>query len=224
MNFMTTKLVSFFAIAAIAVISFSCTKDKLAPSYAEIEICFETEILPIFVSNCAMASGCHNSTDKEDGYDLTRYSGIMTGISTYNSSGSKHIKYIKKTDSDRIPEPPYDLVPTASIALIEAWINKGAPNTIDCTVTACDTLANISLATTMQSIINTNCLGCHGSGSGGDYNYSTYAGKGSIDDGSFMGFILHQSPYVAMPLNSGQLSTCDIQNIQTWINEGAANN
>ncbi|MFY8185634.1 MAG: hypothetical protein ACOVLD_06160, partial [Bacteroidia bacterium] len=52
----------------------TCTKDVYVPN-----TCFKEDILPIFVSNCTM-SGCHNSIDKKEGYDLSNYDGIMTGV------------------------------------------------------------------------------------------------------------------------------------------------
>lgn len=203
----------------------ACTKDKLAPTYAQVGICFETEILPIFISNCA-TTGCHNATDKVDGYDLTHYDGIMTGISAYSPTNSKHVKYMEKTDNDRMPVPPMDPVSATSIALIKEWINKGAPNTVDCVVSTCDSVSNVSFSTTVLPIINTNCLGCHNSSSpGGGYDYSNYSGiKSSAANGSLLGSIKHQSPYVAMPLSAGKMSDCNIKQIETWINEGAANN
>ena len=33
-------------------------------------VCFEEAVLPIFQANCAL-SGCHNPTDRQEGYDLT---------------------------------------------------------------------------------------------------------------------------------------------------------
>ena len=213
-------IISLFALTLLVITS--CA-DKLPPGYEQIGICFETEILPIFVSNCAM-SGCHNSTDKADGYDLTNYDGIMTGITAFNASDSKHIQYMERTDDERMPVPPQAPVDAASIALIKAWINKGAPNTVDCQANNCDSISNVSYSNTVLPIINANCLGCHGANGGGGHNYSTYGGiKASADNGSLLGSINHQSPYAPMPVN-GKLSNCDIKKIEVWINEGAAQN
>ena len=50
-----------------------CTWDKVEP-----DVCFESEVLPIFVTYCS-TPGCHNSIDREEDYDLTSYAGIMQG-------------------------------------------------------------------------------------------------------------------------------------------------
>ncbi|MFB0945535.1 MAG: hypothetical protein ACI9V1_000967 [Spirosomataceae bacterium] len=45
-------------------------------STATGDVCFDTQILPMIVSNCAQ-SGCHDSKSKRDGYDLTAYDKII---------------------------------------------------------------------------------------------------------------------------------------------------
>ena len=65
----------FFAVLIVFTFSLStCTSDLYNP-----DICFQENVLPIFVSKCSMA-GCHNSSNHEAHYDLTNYDGIMKGI------------------------------------------------------------------------------------------------------------------------------------------------
>jgi len=215
----------FLALGLISITIFSCTQDKLDPSFEEIGICFETEILPIFVSNCT-TSGCHNTIDREDGYDLTYYGGIMSGIKPYNTGKSKHLEYMKERGDGQMPPLPSEPVSDENMALIEEWINKGAPNTSNCENGSCDSLSNISYAFDIKPIMETYCNGCHnGSSGGGGYDLTTYSGvKFSVNDGSLLGSVRFDSGYEPMPLNSGKISSCRIKTIETWIAEGAPDN
>jgi hypothetical protein len=210
---------------AIAIVP-SCTFDKLPVDFADVGICFETEILPIFVSNCT-GSGCHNSIDKEEGYDLTDYNGIMKGITPFNANGSEHMKSILDTNPDDImPPPPASPLSATQISLLTEWINKGAPNTSNCETGTCDSLVNISFATEVTPIIQTNCAGggCHDATAAGGYDYTSYSGvKSSVDNNRITGTINHQSGFSVMP-PSYQISTCDVKTIELWISEGALDN
>ncbi len=96
---------AILALSLVLILPQSCTFDKLPADYATIGICFETEILPIFVSNCT-GSGCHNEIDREEDYDLTNYDGIMKGITPFDANGSEHIKSILDSDPDDVMPPP----------------------------------------------------------------------------------------------------------------------
>ncbi len=57
-------------------------------------ICFERDILPIFLSNCAM-SGCHDAQSREGGYVLTSYETITAkGIVPYQPNKSEIYKVL----------------------------------------------------------------------------------------------------------------------------------
>jgi hypothetical protein len=86
-------------------------------------VCFNTQILPLFVSNCTMTA-CHNTISRADGYQFTDYAGIKPGI-----NNNKILKTIKATDpGDRMP--PAGPLPAAQIQLIEKWIAQGATEKI----------------------------------------------------------------------------------------------
>jgi len=220
------KFVILFVVVLFAsVLPQSCTFDSL-PS-EDVSVCFETEILPLFISNCS-GQGCHNSIDKEDGYDLTTYEGIMTGIKAFDVNGSKLMESILDTDPDKImPPPPASPLTSAQIAKISEWINEGAAKTAGCQAVACDSISNMSFATDIFPIVQTNCAGggCHDAGtSAGGYNLTNYSGvKNSVDNVRMLGTIKHQSGFSVMPPSS-QLTDCDIQRIETWITEGALDN
>ncbi len=224
------KKLHVIAISSLMIFSLwliqSCTFDKLPADYATVGICFETEILPIFITNCT-GSGCHNSIDKEDGYDLTSYDKIINDIVPYDATKGHIMESIRDSDPDDVmPPPPASPLSAAQITLLEEWINKGAPNTINCQTASCDSVANVSFASEVMPIIQTNCAGggCHDAGTAaGGYNYSDYAGVKLSVGNRFIKSINHDASVPVMP-PSYQIGACDITKLTTWINEGALDN
>ena len=86
----------------------------------------------------------------------------------------------------------------------------------------CD-LSDVTYADQVSSIINSSCAtsGCHvagGTGSGDFTNFDEL--KSKVDNGSFENRVLVEK---TMPPSS-QLSDCDLQILQTWLDNGALNN
>jgi cytochrome c5 len=75
-------------------------------------------------------------------------------------------------------------------------------------------------------LLNSKCNSCHsGSSPSAGIILSSYAEVIKyVNNGSLMGSIKHASGYSAMPKNSTKMSTCEIQKIQNWIDNGALNN
>ncbi len=70
------------------------------------QVCFNTQILPLIVSNCA-TSGCHDAKSREDGYELTSYKTITSkGINISKPLSSKLYQVMIDTGKDRMPPPP----------------------------------------------------------------------------------------------------------------------
>ena len=190
------------------------------------EICFNTQILPIFISSCAL-SGCHDAKSKAEGYNLTSYDGIVKkGISKGNANKSEIYKVISTTGHDRMPPAPLAALSSDKIKLIADWINKGATNTTCQAVsgTLADTV-KISYATHLKPILEYNCVGCHSSASAsGNVKLDSYANvKVNADNGKLYGSIAQLSGYVAMPVGS-KLSDCQIKAFKLWIDQGKLNN
>lgn len=186
---------------------------------------FQQQILPIFVSNCAM-SGCHDNASHQDGITLTSYQGIMSGgIRANNPSNSKIYRVITTTDpNDRMPQRPRNPLTQDQINAINKWIMQGAKNN-SCINAICDT-ANVTYSISIKPIITNKCQGCHSSSNaGGGYDLSIYAGvKARINDGKLWGAVNHVAGYSAMPKNGAQLSTCELAKIKKWMDAGAPNN
>jgi len=186
---------------------------------------FQQQVLPIFISNCAM-SGCHDNASRQDGITLTSYQGIISGgIRANNPGNSKVYRVITTTDpDDRMPRPPKNPLSQEQIDLIKKWIMQGAKNN-SCVNASCDT-ANVTYSSSIKQIISNKCQGCHSSSNpAGSYDFSTYAGiKARVNDGKLWGAVNHVSGYSPMPKNGNKLSTCELAKIKKWIDAGAPNN
>ena len=184
-------------------------------------VCFESSVLPIFVSSCAIA-GCHDAITQEEEFVLNSYANIVReGIVPGNARESKLYKVLFATGEDQMP--PNAPLSKAQKDSIAAWINQGAKNTTDCNC-FCDP-AKFTYAETIQPLLTNNCVGCHKTSSaGGGVDLSSYAlVKTQADNGMLMGTITHASGYLPMP-QGGKLSDCEIGQIENWINGGAQNN
>ncbi len=188
------------------------------------EICFETEILPIFVSNCA-SSGCHDSNTQADGLDLSNYEGIMKEVKPGKPFDSKIVEVLLTNDPDeRMPPPPSSPLPQSSIDLIVKWIEKGAANTTQCGGGDCAT-ENMSFSADIQPILASNCVSCHnGPGGNGGVNLATYQGvKTAVDTRGLLATIKHDAGVYNMPPGA-KMPDCNVKKIEEWIAQGMANN
>lgn len=184
-------------------------------------VCFESSVLPIFVSSCAI-TGCHDATTHEEGFVLDSYTNILRkGIVPGDAGESKLYEVLFKTGEDQMPpDAPLSKAQKDSIA---AWINQGARNTIDCNC-YCDP-DMYSYAAIIEPLVKTNCVGCHKPlSAGGGIDLSTYSlVKAQADNGKLVGSITHASGFVPMP-QGGKLSDCEITQLQKWVEGGAPNN
>lgn len=187
-------------------------------------VCFESEILPLFQSNCAK-SGCHDAATHTEDLILDSYANIIRkDIIPGKADNSKLYRVLFETGKDKMPPAPNADLTAAQKALIGKWINEGAKNTTNCNNT-CDSNqfkygANISI------IINSYCTGCHsGTAASGNIDLSTYNNvKIQAANGRLVGAVTHAAGYSAMPKNANKLSDCQITQIKKWVEAGALNN
>jgi hypothetical protein len=185
------------------------------------KICFESNVLPIFLSSCAKG-GCHDAVSREEGYVLDSYTSIIRkGLSPGNANGSKIYKVLFASGEDLMP--PGAPLTQAQKDSIAAWINQGAKNTVNCNC-SCDP-AKFTYSAIILPILSNNCVGCHNAGSlGGNINLSTYASvKTQVTNGKLVGSITHSTGFSAMPVG-GKLQDCQITQIKSWIAAGTLNN
>lgn len=189
-------------------------------------IYFQNDVLPIIISNCAQ-SGCHDAASAKDGIVLDNYDNIMRtgGIIKGNAWSSEIYEVLVETDpEDVMPPAPKSKLAAEQIALIAGWINAGAINN-SCNETNCDT-TNVKYSTHVDVIIANNCRGCHsGTAPSGNISLVNFTQvKASVDNGSLLGTIKHQTGFVAMPYRANKMNDCDIRKIELWVNSGAQNN
>lgn len=225
----------FLTFVSITLI-FSCKHEPIIPDNTgngnnggggNSGICFESQILPILSSNCAMPS-CHNAQSAQDDIVLESYATLMASniVTPNDPSDSKLIKFITINDPDKImPPPPKPVLTAAQIALINQWITEGALNTVNCGV-ACD--ENIfTFSGAVSPIMNNYCKGCHTTPNGsGGINLDTYNGVklAAQTNNKLLGSINHLTGYSTMPKNQNKLSDCQILQIQKWYDNGMLNN
>ncbi|MEO6303352.1 MAG: hypothetical protein ABIP51_09265 [Bacteroidia bacterium] len=209
------KIIPGLGLSIILLIT-ACTKDVVGP-----DACFKEKVLPIFISNCTM-SGCHNSTSKVAGFDLSNYEGIMKGIVAKHPMRSELFSVIKGKNPS-MPQNPYPKLSSKDVNIIKLWINMGARNTSNCS--SCDSV-NFKYDARIKNIMQLWCVGCHNaSNSSAGVDLSSYSGVvSSISNNRLLGSIQHLPGYVPMPQNSGQIQKCEIDAIQNWINSGFPNN
>lgn len=189
---------------------------------------FETDVLPILVSNCAK-SGCHDVTSHQEDVVLNNYSNVMqTGdVSPFSLGSSDLYEAITETDpEDRMPPPPNTPLTQAQIQIIAKWINQGAQDLhCDPNYGACDT-SNVRFSQTVLPVISTYCKGCHsGASPSGNINLETYDGiKTVAQNGKLYGVISWSSGFSKMPQGGNKLDACTISKFKAWIDAGALNN
>ncbi|KAA3624093.1 MAG: hypothetical protein DWQ02_23530 [Bacteroidetes bacterium] len=188
---------------------------------------FEYEVLPLLISNCAV-SGCHNAAGQQGGVILDSYQNLIntTDFEPYDLEGTDIYEVITEDGDDIMPPAPGNPLTSEQITLIATWILQGGQD-LECDWEGeeCD-LTNVGYADVITPIISTYCLGCHsGANPGGGYDLSTHAGVQEVAlSGQLFGAVNWDAGYVAMPQGGNQLSACEIDQIESWIEAGALNN
>ena len=188
------------------------------------EVCFQTDVLPLFQSNCAKA-GCHDAASHKGDYIFDSYANIIKkDIRPGNATNSKVYEVLFETGNDKMPPPPNTDLTAQQKALIGRWINEGAKNTINCN-TNCDS-TQFKYGANVSVILSAYCLGCHsGAAPSAGIDLSTWAGVNLVAvSGRLVGAVTHAPGYAAMPNGNNKLSDCQIAQIRRWVTAGALNN
>src|SRR5450759_1592531 len=91
------------------------------------EVCFTSDILPIFTANCAM-TGCHDGGGRESHFALNNYADIIREITPGNPDASRGYQtIIAKTGQNRMP--PNQPLSLTNRTIIRLWIEQGAAET-----------------------------------------------------------------------------------------------
>jgi len=223
------NLISLLVFSGILTTLFSCVHEPFTPVTPIVSnskcdsdtVYFQNDILPLFLSSCAM-SQCHDKTSHKEGVILTDYTTVISsGIINKNDPYSSDL-YEKISDNgkNRMPPLPYPALTNAQINSIVKWMSQGAKNN-QCN--ACDT-SDIKFSTAVSLIIYNNCKGCHsGSTPSKNIKLESYSDiRALVDDGRLLNVINGQN-YQQMP-PSGKMEQCKIATITKWVNAGAQNN
>jgi mono/diheme cytochrome c family protein len=200
------------------------------------EVCFTSEVLPIFQSNCAI-SGCHGGGSGGGDLVLSDYNSIMQAITPGDAKKSKAYQaIIAKWINAMPPDKP---LPLEARNIIRIWIEQGAGNTtcidtINTDPPIVDTLACFSRD--ILPILSSSCAitDCHDAITHqGDYNLSSYSllmaselvKPGNPTGSKFYTVLLASAGGDRMPQAPKlPLSNDQIKLIYKWIKEGATNN
>ncbi len=223
---------SLLIFGGILLLYASCKHDMIEATVSQTpvpivnptsdSVCFTAEVLPLFQSYCG-SKGCHGSGSAEEGVSLETYFNIMKGISPSNPNNSKYFREITK---GAMPPKNSPQLSSAQVAVLQKWITQGAKNT-SC-VSACDT-SKYTYTNAVQSLLATNCNGCHGTmpGSGGVYLGTLTAAQNYIKANKtlFLNAINHSATLPAaqrMP-PAAKMSDCQVQQLTKWINANMPN-
>lgn len=188
---------------------------------------FQQDILPLLASSCAMPD-CHDVASHEDGIILDSYANILFGdddnLVVPGSLGASELyEVITEDDPDKImPPPPATPLSSDQISTIATWIQQGALNN---SCSSCDT-SQFTYSAIIAPIMQNNCTACHG-GSAPDagLDLTTHAGVSSA--ASYLQLterVSHAPGFDPMPPTGDGLSTCQVTQIENWINAGMPNN
>lgn len=194
-------------------------------------ICFESEILPLFQSNCAK-SNCHDATTHADGYILNSYDNLFKkegklvrdNIRPGSPENSKLYEVLFETGNDKMPPPGNTDLTANQKNLIATWIREGAKNTTNCN-TSCDS-SQFKYAANIKPILENYCTGCHsGSSPASGIDLTTYTNvKPVATSGLLYGVVAHLPGFNPMPKGTlTNIPACEIAQIRKWVQAGANN-
>jgi mono/diheme cytochrome c family protein len=199
------------------------TDPTLTESCDEDTVYFVNDVFPVLINNCT-TSNCHDAVSPKEGVNLTSYNSIISTseVRTGSHTQSKLYKVLVDDGEDRMP--PSAALSSSDISAIATWIDQGAKNNQCTESTECNSV-NVSFSSTVLSITQSNCAGCHNAATpSGNITLSNYTNISTVaTSGQLLGAIKRQSGYQPMP-PSYSLTPCQIEQIESWINGGKFNN
>lgn len=184
-------------------------------------ICFESQIEPLLVFNCAN-SGCHDAASATSGVVTESYSTIRAQVTPNNLDNSPLYNAIKSGFHQGVQ------LDNEQLTLVQNWILQGAPNTTDCSgVTAfvCDT-TSFTYNRDVRIILDKECVSCHNiTTSTSNIRLDSYEEVKKVgESGALVGVIDWLPGWRTMPQNRAQLPDCERAVIRKWVEDGMPNN
>lgn len=202
-----------FLAGTLTSVFLSCKHDPQGVDQIET-ICFETQILPIFLTSCALPN-CHDTPGEESAYVFTDYSGIMEAVTPGAPQKSPAYTALIARSSEEGIMPPNKPLSEQNRNKIRVWILQGAQN-LNCSET-CDTISVMTFADNVWPIVETYCVACHsGTNPDGGLLLTDYCKIVQLSTSGMMPGVLRDGLYPIMP-PTGPLPECQIRQIELWF-------
>lgn len=226
----TSNMTKYILLATLAVLLTYNTACQHQPYVLPVSqrtgdpsLCFERDIQPIFVSQCAK-SGCHDAITHKKGYTLDNYDNIVKkGIVPGNAAASKIYMSVTGSTEEMMPA---DAAPLSDnqVALLKKWIDGGAIKDNNCSL-PCDS-NSYAYNSAIQPLLNQYCTGCHsGANPQGNLLLVSYGNvKYAVESKNLIKCINYIDGYSGMPKGGLHLSQCEIRQIEKWVDAGMPNN
>jgi len=200
----------------ISSVFLSC-KHETEDIYLTDSICFESQVLPIFQTSCAL-SGCHNSQGESD-YIFTDYQHIMEAVTPGDPMNSIAYTSLISTSGEEGIMPPDQPLSEQNRTLIRVWIEQGALNESCVPLVECDTVSVMTYPEHIGPIIELNCVSCHsGTSPSGGIPLTDYCEVAIQSANGKLAGVLRNGTYPLMPPSpAGPLPECQIRQVELWI-------
>jgi hypothetical protein len=218
----------------------SCTHETFDLSQMDT-VCFESQIFPLIQNSCGTA-GCHNGISGVEGFSAVSYESILQAVKPGDPKGSRLYDVITNIWGENFM-PPDNPLPLEDRNLILVWIEQGALKTTCQSDTANGNppppsvvIDTICFVQDILPVFVSGCAtsGCHDAVSHSEgYNLTSYTsimnhseGIVPFSPGSSKIFeaITENEPDDRMPPPpQAPLTATQIDNIRTWILDGALN-
>jgi hypothetical protein len=222
-----TKVFFSIAIGALILTSISCEHQPYVLPASERKgdptLCFERDILPIFIAQCA-TNGCHDAGSHKKGYILDSYDNITAkGVVPGNYAASRIYMSVTGSTEQMMPKGANELS-SDQIAIIKRWIIAGALKDSACSNT-CDS-NNYAYHSGIKLLISQYCISCHsGASPQGNLLLNTYEEvSAAVQNRNLIKCVRYENGYSGMPKGGLHLSQCQIRQLEKWIDSGIANN
>jgi hypothetical protein len=196
------------------------------------EVCFDTEVLPVFKNNCAI-SGCHDGT--REGFAMNTYASISRDVTPGKPYSSRLYNAIIGRGGENIM-PPSNPLTAANRTLIRVWIEQGA-NEVKCDTSTTggggtDGTLRACYSRDIQPVLTSHCAmtGCHDATSHAEgYGFYSYPSTmNAVNPGSYSTSRLYEALISSgegkmPPASKPQLTSVQIDSIKKWIGYGALN-
>ncbi len=208
----TLGLTILFLVGSLTAVFFSCKHDPRGIDQLDT-ICFETQILPIFLTSCALPD-CHDSPGEESQYVFTDYNNILEAVTPGEPMKSSAYTSLISAGEEGIM-PPDQPLSKQNRTLIRVWIEQGALNE-NCGLT-CDTVSVMTFTDHVWPIIELNCVSCHsGSNPQGGLLLNDYCKVAIHANNGHLAGVLRDGYFPLMP-PSAPLPECQIRQVELWV-------